>query len=77
MTIYPGSAGSLDAGDGRTGISASQEERPAHSRDTVVVISGFSSGALDGVEEVLIKPVALKALLDTIRRYVVKKAARV
>jgi CheY-like chemotaxis protein len=42
----------------------------------VVVISAFSSGDLDGVEEILMKPAPLKALLDTIRRYVLKKAAR-
>jgi CheY-like chemotaxis protein len=42
----------------------------------VVVISAFSSASLDGVEEVLMKPVSIEALVDVVRRHVFKKAAR-
>jgi CheY-like chemotaxis protein len=41
----------------------------------VVVISAFSSASLDGVEEVLMKPVSIEALVDVVRRHVFKEAA--
>ena len=41
----------------------------------VIVISASSSGALEGVEEVLMKPDPTDAFVDVVRRHVFKKGA--
>ena len=53
-----------------------RKRRDSHIAEVpVIVISASSSGALEGVEEVLMKPDPTDAFVDVVRRHVFKKGA--
>jgi CheY-like chemotaxis protein len=65
---------SMPVMDGREFLRRKRSD-PRMAEVPVIVISPSSSGPLEGVEEVLMKPDPIDAFVDAVRRHVFKKGA--
>ena len=65
---------SMPVMDGREFLRRKRSD-PRIAEVPVIAISASSSGALEGVEEVLMKPDPIDAFVDAVRRHVFKKGA--